>query len=140
MAIVQHFDQRLFVHQTAAGGIDQVGAFAHLAHLGFADDVGGFLSTWNVQRNDVGPGQQFIQRLHRHAHAAGGGCRQERVIGGDLHANASSLAGHGRPDTAQTDDAQTFALEFESGQAVFRPFAGFHPGVGSRHMARHRKQ
>ena len=62
------------------------------AHLRFADDVGGFLGARDMQGNDVGPGQQFIQRLHRHAHAAGGGCRQERVIGGDLHANASSLA------------------------------------------------
>ena len=140
MALVEYADQRVFIHQSAASGIDQIGAFAHLAHLRLTDDVGGFLGTWNMQGDDVSPGQQLIERLHRHAHAAGSRSRQERIIRGHFHADAGGFARHRCPDTAQADDAQAFAFQFEAGQAVFRPFAGLHSGIGFRHVPCHRKQ
>ena len=49
--------------------------------------------------------------------------RQERIVGGDFHADALRLARDGAADAAQADHAELLAFQLEAGEAGLRPFA-----------------
>jgi hypothetical protein len=99
----------------------------HRAQARFGQQVRRFLRARDVQRDDVGPREQLVERLQRHAALARGRRRQERIVGGHFHADALRLARDRAADAAEADDAELLAFEFEAGEAGLGPLPAFMP-------------
>jgi hypothetical protein len=92
-----------------------------------------------VEGDEIGLGQQLVQRHLLHAHLDGALRRQERVIGSDLHLEAQRAAGNDRSDIARANEAQRLAGELDAHEAVLLPLAGLGRGIGLGQLAGERE-
>ena len=113
--------QRVDIDYLAARRVDQFRLGFHARQLGSADHTFGLGRLGHVQRDDVGIGEQFVERC--------GGTRiAEGQFGFDvvirnLHANGLGQEADLGPDVAVPDDAELFAADLASAGCSFQPLA-----------------
>ena len=136
MAAVQRCTHRGFIHQTAAGAVDQAGARFHLGDLLSRQDVRRFLSFWQMQRHEVGASQKVIQLFNlldtKFLRFVSG---KERIKRRDLHFQTQRAGGDNRADIASADQAQRLAGDLSAHELGLFPFASLRRGVGGRDLA-----
>ena len=139
VAAVEQFLEGHFVDQAAAGAIDDADARLALQQIFAAEDVAGAVGERRVQADEIGPGQQFIQRHLGHAHVLGAFRGEERIEGDHLHLQAQGAIGNDAADVAGADEAQRFCRHFDAHEAVLFPLAGLGGGIGLGQLAGQRK-
>jgi hypothetical protein len=122
--------------QSAARAINQPDARFHLADRRLVDNAARRLGQRRVQRDEIGPRQQLIERDALDAQFERALGRQERVVGDDAHFEALCTVGDDRADIAAADDAERLAVKLDAHKARFLPFAGLGRAVGRRDFAR----
>src|SRR6478752_8913831 len=117
--VAQGRDERGFVDDSAAGGVDQVGAGFHRGQRRVVDQVVGLRGERGVHRHHVAVGEQGGGVDE--GDAVLGGARGGAAAGGeDSHVEGQRPLGDGAPDAAVTEDAQ--------GSAGAEVQADEHPG------------
>ncbi len=123
-------DQRGFVHQRAARGIDQDDARLHAGDAFGGQKAARFVVEREVHRYHIGARQQGVEIGERHAGAA-------RAIPADhFHAHAFADACDFAADAAEPDHAQGLAQQLHA--FVRGPHAAAHLAVHARDVARGR--
>ncbi len=92
-----------------------------------------------MQRDEIGAGQQIVERDALDAEFDGPFRRQERVVGDDAHLQSLRAVGDDRADIAAADDPEGLAGQLDPHEARFFPFAGLRRAVGGRDLAGQRK-
>ena len=136
MAAVQTCLQRRFVDQAAARAVDDAHTLFGLGQRFGGQDVAGLVGQRRVQGDEVGAGEQLVQRDLFHAHIHGAFGRQERIERNHLHLEAQSTVGDDRADVTRTDQAQHLAGDFDAHEAVLLPLAGLRGRIGFGQLAR----
>ena len=139
MAAVEQFLEGHFVNQAAAGAIDDADARLALQQIFAAEDVAGAVGERRVQADEIGAGQQFVERHLGHAHMLGAFRGEERIEGDHLHLQAQRAIGDDAADVAGADQAQCLGRHFDAHEAVLLPLAGLGGGIGFRQLASERE-
>ena len=92
-----------------------------------------------MQRDEIGLGQQVIQRHYLHAHAGGKVGRDERIERDQSHPKARRAAGHFRTHASQADDAQGLVAHLDAHERGTLPLAFLHRCVGLGYVAGQRQ-
>ena len=135
MLALDRLEQRILVHQSAAGAVDDAHTLLALGQRLGIDDVAGLVGERRVQRDEVGAAEDVVQLDLLHAEIERALGRQEGIEGDDLHLEADGAVGHDRADVAAADHAQRLVVEFHTHEAVLLPLAGMGGGVRFRNLA-----
>ncbi len=103
------------------------------------DDVARRVGQRRVQGDEIGAGEQFVERYPLDPELDRPFGRQERVVGDHLHLEALRPVGDDRADIAAADDAERLAAELDPHEARLFPFAGLGRAVGGGDLAGQRK-
>ena len=128
--------QRLAVHQPAAGRVDQREAGLGLRQRSGVDQVVGVRQERAVEGDDVGLGQQAVERHVFESRGRVG----EGIVGQHAHAEALADAGEEAADLAGPDDAGRLAVEVEAGEAGEREVVVARAGRGTVDVPDQREQ
>ena len=109
--------QGVGVHHTPAGGVDQDGALLHGPKGPTVEHVQGEIGERNVDGDHIGPGQHPFQ-VGRAGHPFEPVIGQERIVGGDLHAQGRRRGRHPTGDAAEAHHSQKLACKFHRGMGV----------------------
>ena len=119
----QGLGQCVLIHQTAAGTVDDTHAFFRFGDVFGAEDVGGCIGEWHVQRDEISAGKQGIQLNLFNAHFVGTLFREEGVIGDNLHFQATRAVADDATNVACANHAERFAGQLNAHKLGFFPFA-----------------
>ena len=127
VAVVEGFGEGVDVDHGAARGVDEVAAGFHLRDAFGVDEVLGGGGFGYMQADDVGVGEQGVER----GHGAGVAQRQAAfdVVVEHVHAEQFGEDADLRADVAVADDAEGFAAGFVRAGGVFHPAAAMLGGV-----------
>ena len=127
VAAVEGFGEGVDIHHRTARGVDEVAAGFHLRDAFGVDEVLGGGGFGYMQADDVGVGEQGVER----GHGAGVAQRQAAfdVVVEHVHAEQFGEDADLRADVAVADDAQGFAAGFVRAGGVFHPAAAMLGGV-----------
>ena len=92
-----------------------------------------------VQGDEIGAGQQFVERHPLNPEIDGALGRQERVVADHLHLEALRAVGDDRADIAAADNAKRLAAELDPHKARLLPLAGLGRAVGGGDLPRQRE-
>ena len=123
------------VDQPAARGVDDDHAGLGLGQRLLADQARGLRRLRQVHRDEVGAGQQVVERQQFDAELRGARRRHIRVVGDDVGAEGRQPLGDQLPDPAQPDHADGLAEDLGAGER--RPLPGVlaQRGVGGGDLA-----
>ena len=102
------------MHQSAPGGVDDIGRGLHQTDLLSTDEVVRFPVQHGMQGNKIRSSQQIFQIDHFHESQFQRYHPIYRVIGNDLHVKAITPAGHFPADTPHSDDTNDFFFQIYS--------------------------
>ncbi len=133
LAAPERVEQRGFVHQPAAGAIDDPHpAFAQRQAAG-VEHVPGFGRHRHVHGNEIRARQEVVQILEKlHLQRARPAGREVGIVRGDAHPERDGAAGEFAADAAHAEDAEGFAVQFHALEFLAVPFAGGDAGVRLR--------
>ena len=137
---VQGRDQRPFVQQPAARGVDQQRTGLHRCELCGAQQRGRVRRGRRVQGDDVGLGQEILQRDQLGPDAAGALLREKRIVCDGPHFHRLQAPSHGGPDHPEADNPGGLASQLRADECGSVPFAGAQRRVGRRQMTRQREE
>ena len=103
--------ERLLVDQTAARGVDDDHAGLGLGQRLRADQARGLRGLRQVHRDEVGAGQQVVERQQFDAELSRARLRHVRVVGDDVGAEGRQPLGHQLADPAQAHHANGLAVD-----------------------------
>lgn len=106
--------QVLLVHDATAGSIDQDSFRLHVAELPVGQETTRVRRKRNMERDDIGSGNDFLQARGSSIGDIPGGDvrRQKRIVGEDPGVEgAVEDAGHGPADVAHADDADRLLVQ-----------------------------
>lgn len=109
-AFVQGAEQRGFVEERAARGVDEPGGGFHTAQLGLADQPVVLGRERGVQGEEIALGQEFVEGNELDAGIGFGGF-ERGVVRDDAEVEAAGALGHGATDASKAQDAEGFARE-----------------------------
>jgi hypothetical protein len=135
-ALGEGFGHRRLVDQPAAGAVDEAGALLHLRDHPGVEDAGGLLRFRQVERDEIGAGQQRLQLLDLlDAEGAGALGGEIGVEGDDAHLQADGAGGDHAADIAAADQAERLAGDLGPHEFRLLPLAGLGGGVGGGDLA-----
>ena len=138
-AVLHGLGQGRFIHDAAAGTVDDAGRGLHGRQQLGVDQVFGLGGAGQVQADVVGLGEEGRQGHEAHLQLLGPLRRDERVVGHHIHAHGLGNPGHMGADLAQAHHAQLFLVELVAHIGLAVPAAGHGAGVGVGHVARQRQ-
>src|SRR5581483_2353610 len=139
-AVVEGADERLLVDDAAAGGVDQDRGRLHQAQLALPDQVAGTAGERDVDREEVGPGQQLVERDAARVVTVEQVGGDERVVGEQRHLEAAQTGGERAGGVAEAEQADGLAAQVAVGQGVLAvPGAGANQAVMDRDLADERE-
>ena len=115
--------QRGLVHQFTPGYVDDTGAGLDVLYLAHPQHSPGAFGQRGVQGDEVGLGQQFIQRQQLDADAAGVVRGDEGVVAHQPHPEGLGAAGHLGADPPQAADAQGLVAHLDAHEGAAPPLA-----------------
>src|ERR1044071_812341 len=116
-------EQSALVYESTASAIDDANAAFHLRESSCADDAARLGGQRSVDREKVCAGEDFVKRRDFHLKIAPLIWRDARIIRQPAHADGTRAAGDDAPDSAQTDDAQSLALQLHPDETLALPAA-----------------
>ena len=128
--------ESLLVDEAAAGDVDDVRGLLHGLQLSLADHAGRLGRLRHVDRQEVGLGDQFVERDELSAELLGARGRDVRVEGDHAHAEGLHASGDERADAAEADHAERLLEELRAGERAALPCPARQRGVGGRDVAR----
>ncbi len=140
MAGAQGFGKGGFVHQLAAGCVDEPGARLHAGDgSGVKQKLGGRAER-GVQGDEVGAGEEIVKRDQLRAGVAGDFLADVRIASEDVKVKGAGAASDFEGDAAQSDQAERLAAKLGAACAALFPTAGVDGGVQLRNRACQGKQ
>ncbi len=121
--------QRLLVDQAAARDVDDERGRLHGLELLGTDHAGGLRRLRHVDREEVGLGDELIEREELHAELLGARRGDVGVVGDDTHVESGKARGDERTDATEADDADRLLEEFGSREGAALPGACGERGV-----------
>ena len=130
------FGERLLVDQPAAGGVDDDHPGLRLGQRLLADQPGGLRRFRQMHGDEVGPGQQLVERQQFDAELRGARRRHVRVVGHHVRAERGQPLGDQLPDPAQPHHTDGLAVDLGAGERRPLPGAFTQRRVGGRDLPR----
>ena len=134
--LLKRGDQRRFVDQRAAGGVDQQRIGPHQGELLGAEQRRRAGRRRGVQADHLGTREQLVELDQLDAERAGAILGQERVVGDHGHIERLQSPRDGRADAAEADQSGDAADEFCADEGGALPAVGAQAGVGLDEVAR----
>ena len=134
-ALLQRGVESVLVDDAAARGVDQHQRRLGLGQLLAADQAGGLGSLGQVDRHEVGLGEQGVEVDEAYAHLGGTAGLDVGVVGDHGHAERREPLGDEHPDAAEADDADGLLVELDAGVLRALPLPVLQRGVGGREVA-----
>src|SRR5260370_4529184 len=134
------FIERSFVDQTSAGAVDNAHALFHPRKSRSADDSPSFSSKRSMDRKNIRPRKNLVQRYRFDFKILGLFRGYERIMRYDLHAKSTRARSHSSADATQPDDAQGLALQLDADETLPFPLSLLDAAIGLRHVAGQRNQ
>lgn len=121
---IQCLDQRLFINDCAPRRINDHNAALHLLELARRNGMSGVAVQWQIQRQHIGPSQQFVE-LHILCPVGNPGLQLVPVVVNNLHAKRLRLLLQIAADTTHAEDAEHLVLWVvtERGSGMSTPVA-----------------
>ena len=141
LTALQRRRHRGFVDDTATSAVDQNGAALHGSDATRVEKAAGGVDERNVQADDIGRGDEGVERHRLDAGIRIGGVthRQRRVEGNDAHADGLRQGRGALTDRAEADQPHRLAGDLAPArQGCARPVAGGH--VGGRRIGAAQEQ
>ena len=132
--------QGVLVDETAARGVDDDHARLGERELVLADEPDGLRGLGQVDGDQVGAGEQLVEREQLDAELRGAGGRDVGVVGDELDAERGEPLRHQLADLAEPDDAHGLAGQLDTGEARALPLALAQARVGGRDVPGGRQQ
>jgi hypothetical protein len=129
-ALLEGGGQCLLVDDAAAGGVDDPHRRLDLVQRVVADQADGLGGLREVDRDEVGDLQQFVQRQQLDAHLGGAGGLDVGVVGDDLHAEGRHPLRDQNADPAEADHAEGLLGQLHAGVLAALPLAVLQGEVG----------
>ena len=128
--------ERLLVHELAARGVDDPHAVAHLRDRGRVDAPARLVVERQVERDEVGRREHLGRGLDAvDAELAEALARDERVVGGDAHAEPERAARDLLADAAEAEHAERLVGQLDAAEARALPAALLQRRVRLRDVA-----
>ncbi len=127
------------VDDAAAGGVDEHQRRLDLVQLLGADQAGGLGRLRQVDRHEVGLGEQRVEVDESDAHLGGAAGLHVRVVGDHLHAEGAEPLRDEDADPTEADDADGLLVQLDAGVARPLPLAVLERGVRGRDVPRGRE-
>ena len=124
----QRFQQRAFVDDRPARGVDEVGGRLHAREIGRADQAARALAEHHMDGDDVGGGEQFLLGGVADADFLAFLGRQVRAPGDHVHAERLRQLRHLGAELAEAEHAERPALDLHADEFL-QGFAGMHARV-----------
>ena len=128
--------QRLFVDESAAGDVHDVGGRLHDGELRLADHPGRLGRLRHVHRDEVALREHLVERQQLDLQLLRARGRHVGVVADDAHAEGTEALGDEGADAAETEDADRLLVELGAGERAALPLAGGKRGVRGRDVAR----
>ena len=126
-----------FVHQFAAGAVEQARTGLHLRQGRGVDQPRRLMCERQVQREVVGAGKDLVGRDEFDAELLGARRGEIGIAADDLHAEDLGATRNLGANAADSEDAEGFAGQLGTLQALLLPLAGARGVVGLRNVAGH---
>ncbi len=139
-AFLDSHGERVLVHEATAGGVDDPYAGLDQPQLPFGDEPKRLRGLGQVDRDEVGLGQQLVQRDEPDPNLRRPSRRHVRVVGQQLHAKRRQPLRHQHPDPTQPDHADGLAGHLDAGELRSLPLPALERGVGRSDIAGAGKQ
>ncbi|CAB4813981.1 unannotated protein [freshwater metagenome] len=106
--------ERRLVHDAAAGNVDHSEITLRARKRLAADQSDGLLGLGQVHREEVGLGNQILERQHLDVHLLAALGRHEGIVGHEAHAERLGAMGNKLANAAEPDDAEGLVREFHT--------------------------
>ena len=134
MPAVERGAQRNFIHQSAAGAVDDAHALFGLGQVFRREDVAGLRGERSVQGDEIGARQELVEFDLFDSDFGRALGAQKRVVGDHPHSQSDAARGGDRADVAAADDAERLAGELHAHEAILLPLARLRRDVCSRDL------
>ena len=128
LLFVERVEQRLFLDDRPARGVDHVGSLLHQAEFFGGDEAAGAVAELKMHRDDVGVAEQVVLGDVFGADLLASLRRQILAPGDHLHAERLADTGGPRAELAEPEHAECLAFDVHA-ERVLPRHAGFHPRV-----------
>ena len=134
-AVADGVGERGLVDDAAAGDVDDAQRRLGLEQQVAADEARRLGRLRQVDREEVGLGDDLVERQQLDAELAAALGRHERVVGDEAHAEAAGPVGDELADAAEADDAERLVGQLDALPPAALPAPGDERRVGLRHVA-----
>ena len=135
-ALLERGVERGLVDDAAAGRVDEDQGGLDAVQLLVADQAESLGGLGQVDRHEVGLGEQRVEVDEPDPHLGGAAGLDVGVVGDDRHAEGAQALGHEDADPAQADDADGLLVELDAGVLRALPLTVAQGRVRRRDVAR----
>ncbi|GBC83117.1 hypothetical protein HRbin10_02257 [bacterium HR10] len=136
---IETLEQRRLIHQLAARCVDEDHARLHPRDRFPIDHPSRRARERRMKRDDVGEGQQLLQRDEPHVQVLREALRDERIMSDHRHAEGLRSFGHLLPHLPKPDEAERLAPQLATQKQLALPFPALHRVVGRDQMSHERE-